>query len=119
MTRWVSMSVWRNSSSMRMPYTVPDAPEMPMISRRGELFVILGYLDGAGCAGQQRREQDTHGRGSECTRQHLLVGPHIGARRSVNRRGVLRRQSFRKRKHRFLLQSFGFQFDHLDLGTKQ
>src|SRR6266436_5982991 len=30
---------------MRMPYTAPDAPEMPMISRRGEMFVILPPLD--------------------------------------------------------------------------
>jgi len=28
-------------SSMQTADTVPDAPEMPMISRRGELFVIL------------------------------------------------------------------------------
>src|SRR5580692_11567902 len=41
------MSVSRSNSSMRMPYTVPDAPEMPMISRRGVLVVILGSLDDA------------------------------------------------------------------------
>src|SRR5215471_4347495 len=39
------MSVPCKSSSMRMPYTVPDAPEMPMISRRGEFFVILSPFD--------------------------------------------------------------------------
>src|ERR1700730_5737896 len=47
MTRCVSMSVSRNNSSMRMPYTVPDAPEMPMISRRGDLVFILRSLDDA------------------------------------------------------------------------
>src|ERR1700680_1418739 len=105
---------------------VPDAPEMPITSRRGALVVILDSLDdevwrrgdrrrtasagpgGIGLAGGQGREQDIHGAGREGARCRLFIRRYIGARRRFDRRFRRRRQVWRQRKQRLLLEPPGF-----------